>query len=153
MRDEDYYVDLDAQRAAQQDARKAHWMADLCEREADRMKQVGVVDDETLRTTFAPIEDIAAPATNKRTVLEAAIKTVADRGAPYGGVEDNFGRIAALWRVHMKNRYGLDTEIDASDVASMMILMKLARLENQPRHPDSWIDIAGYAACGGEITA
>jgi hypothetical protein len=29
--------------------------------------------------------------------------------------------------------------------------LKLARLENQPDHMDSWVDLAGYAACGAEI--
>lgn len=91
--------------------------------------------------------------TGKRAILEEAIKTVADRGVPYGGVEDNFGRIAALWKAHLKNRYVIDVDIDPADVAMMMALMKIARLENQPAHPDSWVDLAGYAACGGEITS
>jgi Domain of unknown function (DUF6378) len=29
--------------------------------------------------------------------------------------------------------------------------LKLARLENQPDHMDSWVDLAGYAACDAEI--
>lgn len=87
-------------------------------------------------------------------LLEAAIKTVADRGVPYGGVEDNFTRIARYWNVHIQNRYGVNDEkvlldLDATDVAMMMILLKLARLANASDHMDSWIDIAGYAACGG----
>jgi hypothetical protein len=99
---------------------------------------------------------------NKKELLEAAIQTVADRGVPYGGVEDNFNRIAALWNAHIANRYadgyGGDTSItlpklDAADVAMMMALMKIARLANAPGHMDSWIDIAGYAACGGEIAS
>jgi len=40
-----------------------------------------------------------------------------------------------------------------TDVAQMMVLMKIARLENSPTHMDSWIDVAGYAACGGELAA
>ncbi len=32
----------------------------------------------------------------------------------------------------------------------MMILMKLSRLATSPAKPDHWIDMAGYAACGGE---
>ena len=81
-------------------------------------------------------------------------------GLVLGGVEDNFNRIAALWNAHIANRYsekcGLDTYLpllDASDIAMMMALMKIARLAHAPGHMDSWIDIAGYAACGGEIAA
>ena len=34
----------------------------------------------------------------------------------------------------------------------MMVLMKTARIKaSQGRDKDSWIDIAGYAACGGEL--
>lgn len=101
----------------------------------------------------------AEPAT-KRSVLEAAIQTVADRGVPYGGVEDNFNRIARLWNAHLFNRFDVNeggmveiAALDASDVAMMMALMKIARLEANPSHADSWIDVAGYAACGGEIGA
>lgn len=91
-------------------------------------------------------------------LLEAAIQTVADRGEPYGGVEDNFTRIAMFWNVHIQNRYGVNDEkvlldLDATDVAMMMILLKLARLANASDHMDSWIDIAGYAACGGSMTS
>jgi hypothetical protein len=32
-----------------------------------------------------------------------------------------------------------------------MVWMKMARLQEDPRHIDSWIDIAGYAACTAEV--
>ena len=32
----------------------------------------------------------------------------------------------------------------------MMILMKVARLAADHLHDDSWLDIAGYAACGSQ---
>ena len=89
--------------------------------------------------------------TTKRDVLDAAIAATADRGLNYGSPEDNFTRIARRWQVHFQNRYGLDVAIDAHDVAMMMADLKLARLENKPDHPDSWIDLAGYAACGGAM--
>lgn len=96
---------------------------------------------------------------NMKELLEAAIQTVADRGEPYGGVEDNFGRIARYWNAHLvatgitgPNEPG-DGPLGPDDVAMMMILMKLARLVNAPDHADSWIDIAGYAACGGSMKA
>ncbi len=88
---------------------------------------------------------------NKRETLEAAIKAVADRGLNYGKPEDNFNRIAARWQVHILNRYNIKLPLDAGDVAMMMADMKLARLENQPDHNDSWIDLAGYAACGADL--
>ena len=63
----------------------------------------------------------------------------------YGSPEKNFEEIARYWSIF------LDRDISAIDVALMMVLMKLARLQNKPDHDDSWIDIAGYAANGAEI--
>jgi hypothetical protein len=34
----------------------------------------------------------------------------------------------------------------------MMALLKVARLAHSPSHRDSWLDIAGYAACGHHVT-
>jgi len=65
----------------------------------------------------------------------------------YGSPEKNFANIALYWSVY------LSRDIKPTDVALMMVLMKLARLENKPDHEDSWIDIAGYAANGAELAS
>jgi|GEM_PF-912752 len=102
-------------------------------------------DDERLH------QSSASGRPTKRETLEKAIDAVADRGLNYGSPEDNFNRIARRWQLHFLNRYGIKVTVDAHDVAQMMVDMKLARLENQPRHEDSWVDIAGYAACGNNL--
>lgn len=38
------------------------------------------------------------------------------------------------------------------DQVNLCTLLKIARLANNPEHMDSWVDLAGYAACGGEIS-
>lgn len=94
--------------------------------------------------------------TTKHEILQAAIKATADRGLNYGKAEDNFDRIARLWNAHLINTGVIDGHaqvLDAGDVAMMCALLKIARLQNMPDHPDSWIDLAGYAACGGEVTS
>ena len=63
----------------------------------------------------------------------------------YGSPESNFQKIADYWSLY------LEVDVEAHDVALMMVLMKLARLQNKADHEDSWIDIAGYAANGCEI--
>jgi hypothetical protein len=88
---------------------------------------------------------------NKAELLDAAKAAVADRGLDYGSPEDNFGRIADLWEVHLRNRKHQSARLTAADVAQMMVLIKIARLQNTPNHLDSWTDIAGYAACGADI--
>lgn len=102
-------------------------------------------DDERLH------QSSAGGRPTKRETLEKAIDAVADRGLNYGSPEDNFNRIARRWQLHFLNRYGVNVTVDAHDVAQMMVDMKLARLENQPHHEDSWVDIAGYAACGNNL--
>ena len=69
-----------------------------------------------------------------------------DRAATHGEAENNFRRIAELWNAYM------DTDsITAIDVAVMLAFLKVPRIRSNPTHADNWIDIAGYAACGGEI--
>jgi Domain of unknown function (DUF6378) len=87
----------------------------------------------------------------KKDILQLAMQATADRGLNYGKPEHNFERIARRWSVHIKNSYGIDIELIPSSVAIMMADMKCARLENDDSHKDSWVDLAGYAACGGEI--
>ena len=73
------------------------------------------------------------------------------RRAAYGNPEDNFACIAALWNTYLHRRFPHANdgfvEVTAADVASMMILLKTARLAETPDHKDSVVDIAGYAAC------
>jgi hypothetical protein len=94
---------------------------------------------------------VAAAAMTKEGLLDAAKAAVADRGLNYGSPEDNFGRIAELWQTHLRNRGQREIMIQDFDVAMMMVLMKVARLENDPSHLDSWTDVAGYAACGATL--
>lgn len=69
-----------------------------------------------------------------------------DRENDYGTPERNFEIIARLW-----NGYLGEDRFDAKDVAAMLILLKVARIKSGKKKSDNWIDIAGYAACGGEI--
>jgi hypothetical protein len=69
-----------------------------------------------------------------------------DRAATHGNAEDNFLRTAELWNAYL----GVGN-ITSIDVAVMLALLKVARIRSNPKNADNWIDIAGYAACGGEI--
>lgn len=87
-----------------------------------------------------------------RTVLlrEAIKLTEQDRNAAYGNPEDNFANIAAYWNTYLTTlpKQGNILPLTSQDVAHLMILMKVARLNTNPSHRDSLVDIAGYAACG-----
>lgn len=89
-------------------------------------------------------------------VLNAAKQCVCqDRNDQYGSPEDNFKTIAYLWTNYLNAgsalRPGVGISLRAKDVAVMMILLKVARIATGSGSQDNWIDLAGYAACGGEI--
>lgn len=86
-------------------------------------------------------------------VLDLAGKAVLkDRANNYGQPEKSFDSIASLWNSWLIARHGLlDHVIEPFDVAIMLTLLKVARIANSPQHLDSWVDIAGYAACGAEV--
>jgi hypothetical protein len=89
---------------------------------------------------------------NRPEILETAKGYVtADRNATHGDPEDNFRTIAEYWEAYLRSKGMEDVEIRTYDVAAMMVLMKVSRLATSPGQEDHWVDIAGYAACGGEV--
>ena len=76
-----------------------------------------------------------------------------ERPEDYGSPEDNFSTIAQLWAAYIQAACaapGAQVDIGGKDVALMMALLKIARAIASD-NPDNYIDLAGYAACAGEI--
>lgn len=73
-----------------------------------------------------------------------------DRQQDYGDPTANFADIANHWDAYVYSAHGIDGFFTPRDVAHMMILMKVARNCHKPKR-DNWIDIAGYAQCGGKV--
>jgi hypothetical protein len=67
-----------------------------------------------------------------------------DREKTYGHPAKNLKAIATMWDVYINNTNS--REINAKDVAAMMMLVKVARFANDPTHRDNLVDICGYAA-------
>lgn len=88
-------------------------------------------------------------------ILKEALQCVnGEREQQYGSPEDNFAVIADLWMVYLKNccvSSNADVFVVADDVAAMMALLKIARISSGVDKVDNWVDLAGYAACGGAI--
>lgn len=85
---------------------------------------------------------------NRKECLESAARCVlGKREQDYGEVEDNFLQIAYLWNAYL----GFHSTITTKDVAMMMALLKIARIRTGTATEDSFVDLAGYAACGAEI--
>lgn len=94
---------------------------------------------------------------NRPEILDTAKKCVCgEREQDYGKPEDNFGTIGLLWGVYLRAAHPelarvMGTNlISPKDVAVMMALLKVARAATG-NSPDTFVDLAGYAACAGEI--
>ena len=85
-------------------------------------------------------------------ILDTAKKCVCgDREQDYGSPESNFQTIADLWAVYLQGCGVTIDFLEPHDVAAMLALLKIARIASGHAKADNWVDLAGYAACGGEI--
>jgi hypothetical protein len=79
-------------------------------------------------------------------LLEHAAGVVTRRRREYGEPVDVFDAVAKRWTLV----FGID--ITAAQVVIALLDLKLVRLSRDPRHLDSLIDVAGYAAVLREVS-
>lgn len=103
----------------------------------------GLLAEKSIQNPETPAE----PWTREKILAEAQKCVCGQREQDYGTPEQSFETIGRLWGSYL---FG-DLSITPHTVAVMMALMKIARIGANPGHMDSWVDLAGYAACGGEI--
>lgn len=72
------------------------------------------------------------------------------RNQAYGDPKDNLGLTAQLLTVLFGHKLVNGEYFTAPDVALIMLQVKQARLVHTADHWDSWVDVAGWAACGAE---
>lgn len=115
---------------------------ELADEKKAAAESAGLKQRPTPKQAVAPEEE----ATARGFILDEARHCVCrSREEDYGSPEDSFGMIARLWSAYT------GYEFEPADVAVMMVLLKAARIAGGSRSMDNWVDIAGYAACGGEI--
>ena len=87
----------------------------------------------------------------RKEILDTAEKCVnGERQEQYGTPENNFQSVAGLWQMYLSHR-PQPTVLTPHDVAIMMALLKIARIASGQIKDDNYVDLAGYAACAGEI--
>lgn len=105
--------------------------------------------------TLGETEQEKAPETRREILEESSRLICGDREKDYGSAEDNFGTVGRMWEAYLRAAHPAleftENGITPVDVAAMLGLLKLARAAGNPKHMDNWVDLAGYAACGGEI--
>jgi hypothetical protein len=79
-------------------------------------------------------------------LLEHAAGVLSRRRREYGEPVELFDRIARRWSLT------LGANVSPAQVAICLIDLKLARLARDPKHLDSVVDVAGYAAVLREVS-
>ena len=91
----------------------------------------------------------------RKEILEKATQCVCgERDIDYGTPENSFSIIANLWNSYLSGTFKGHSihVVTEKDVSIMMALLKIARIANSD-NIDSFVDLAGYAACAGEIAS
>ena len=104
--------------------------------------------EKKVETVETPTDHIAEAGkkVSRADILDRAKAIVTgEREKQYGKPEDNFAIIAELWGTYTGYKFS------PVDVAMMMALLKVARIKTGVGTVDSFVDLAGYAACAGEI--
>lgn len=94
--------------------------------------------------------EIAEPMTAEQIAGEAARLIGGDRDRVHGNKITNFQNIALLWSAWLEMR-GADFILTGADVAKLMTLLKIARMESGTHNVDDAVDACGYAAIAGEL--
>lgn len=89
---------------------------------------------------------------NRQQYLQTAEQIICrDRQNIHGAPESTHDLIAEYWSTYLSEECKLEVALSAADVAIMMTLFKVARLQVNPRHSDNIVDGIGYLAIAGEI--
>lgn len=83
---------------------------------------------------------------NAEAFLEHAAGLVNRRRLDYGEPVDLFEHIAKRWSLT------LGIKVSPAEVVLCLVDVKMARLARDPKHLDSQVDVAGYAAVLREVT-
>ena len=129
----------------------------ICARPASYPIEGIAVEAEKLETEDEPDEgEGEAKKLTRAAVLEKARACVCgEREEDYGSPEDSFGCIAELWEAYLRAACiapNAVVTVTPTDVAMLMALLKIARVGTSfvGGTADSFVDLAGYAACGAE---
>jgi len=113
------------------------------------------MNNENYSDAVQALENEKKPAITREDILLEARRCVCgEREQDYGSPENNLETIAAFWSTYLESVLDIDMIfLSGTDVSAMMGLLKIARIASGHSKADNWIDLAGYAALGGELEA
>lgn len=84
-------------------------------------------------------------------ILQEAQRLVfGERRDAYGGIAEGMASTVALWNAYLLS-IGIPQQLNAKDVAMLMVLLKVSRFAAGADKRDHWTDIAGYAQIGAVL--
>tara|TARA_R100000664_G_scaffold397_1_gene1047 strand:- start:22 stop:315 length:294 start_codon:yes stop_codon:yes gene_type:complete len=90
--------------------------------------------------------------TKEEILIKARDLVSMDRNKTHGDAYKNHAEIAEYWNIFLDDKLKPMANITPSDVALMMILLKISRNnKGKEFNIDNFVDMAGYAAIAGEI--
>lgn len=107
-----------------------------------------------ISSSAAEMRAEAARLMSKADFLDEVKRIVAEREGQHGKSAETFKAIAAAWSTYLTAVVGVPVMLREEDVAMMMVELKVQRFAGgQSAHMDTLLDIAGYAACAGELVS
>lgn len=104
---------------------------------------MSIINNKLRCENHAEIPKAAVKKSNMSVFLREVEHIVTNnRNVDYGDPLEDFSRTAKMWSAY------LGVEIQPWQVSIMQMMLKISRLANNPFKGDSWLDIAGYSACG-----
>ena len=79
-------------------------------------------------------------------VQEAGETVLSGREDTHGHIRDNFQQISEFWSSY------LGTQVSPSDVAIMMVMLKISRQSVGSEEWDHYVDMIGYSAIAGALS-
>jgi hypothetical protein len=80
-------------------------------------------------------------------LAQASCLISGERQETYGDICESWERIGKLWAAVLE----LDEPISPHMVGTMLALMKISRIANDPTHTDNYIDAVAYVAGAGQL--
>jgi len=88
---------------------------------------------------------------NTTEILDKVKKTIEERGKTSGSIEENHRRIAGVFSWFLSTRFDWEIYLTPSDIATMMVLFKIARSTWGKKNLDDGLDMVGYSAIFTEL--
>ena len=137
-------------------------MGGLCHKCRDKLAEEMALMDDEKRPPEAAAQNAPEMRDKRGSVLLRAHEVInGQRQERYGQPEDCFNSIAALWNAYLRGKAAAEDDGDfypltfpslaPQDVAVMMALLKIARMQHGAGTEDNAVDCCGYLALAEDM--